>query len=172
LRTRRLIALSGALGGLLLLALSAAPFASTADAQNPPATFYGYQTPAEKHAGHVFEAFIDGVSCGKAVVDNTGFWLLSIPEDAPCSPSEGDVVSFTHNGDALAATEVWKAGGAPADVANGVPDALAAPTPPSTGNAGLLAPMERGGELGSTLLLAGLTVVIVLGSRRMIGSRR
>lgn len=168
---RRLTILSSA-GALLLLALAAVPFASPTHAQNPPATFYGSQTPAEKHAGHVFEAFVDGVSCGKAVVDATGFWILPIAEDAPCSPTDGDTVSFTHNGDALAATETWRPGGAPADVANGVPDALAAPTAPSTGNAGL-ASATAGDTAGAwIILLSGLTIAFVFGARRAVNSRR
>ena len=153
-----------------MLAL-AVPLASGAHAQNPPATFYGSQSPAEKHVGHVFEAFINDVSCGKAVVDATGFWMMQIPEDAPCNPSDGDTVSFTHNGDLLAATETWRPGGAPADVANGVPDALAAaPTPPDTGNAGLAA---GSGNTGAwMLLLAGLTIPFIVGARRLVSSRR
>ena len=93
----------------LLLGLSAA-FASTTHAQNPPAKYYG---PAA--ATDVVEAWIDGVSCGTADVES-GTWIITIPEDAPCGPlGGGETVSFTLNGDATNETVDWAALGNPGD---------------------------------------------------------
>ena len=108
-----------------VLGLSAA-FAGTTHAQNPPATFYGTQ-----ESGDVVDALIDGVSCGTATAASDGFWMMQIAEDAPCSPSDGDTVNFTSNGDAMEATETWSPGGAPADAADGVPSTLAAAAAPA-----------------------------------------
>ena len=169
--TKGLVRLGAALGLFaFVLGLSAA-FAGTTYAQNPPATFYGTH-----HADDVVEAFIGDVSCGTATAGSDGFWMMQITEDAACSPSDGDEVSFTHNGDAMQATETWKPGGAPADVADGVPSALAEamePTPsaPDTGNAGLLA-AEQGSSPWLALSLGVLALAMLAGARAATGSQK
>jgi hypothetical protein len=120
--------------------------AGTANAQTPPATFYGRGV----QAGSTVQAFIGGTLCGSSTVNSAGEWSISVSTTAPCNPTEGAAVSFTVNGAAATATPaaVWRGGGLPPDVANGyVLSATAAPpsvtaTPtvvaPKTGNAGML----------------------------------
>ncbi len=167
--TKGLVRLGAAVGLFALVLSLSAAFASTTNAQGPPATMYGSQSPAADHVGHIFEAFIGGVSCGTAAVDSDGFWMMQIGEDAACSPSDGDEISFTHNGDALEATETWASGGAPADVANGVSDTLGmgdagGVTVPDTGNAGLLT-QSSGTSPWLALALGALALGALAGTR-------
>ena len=57
---------------------------------------------------------------------------MQIPADAPCSPQEGDIVTFKRGGQPMVATEIWEPLGTPADVAGGVPGTLAVATPTPT----------------------------------------
>lgn len=70
--------------------------------------------------GKEVEAFIGGLSCGKTVAATDGAWVLSIGEDAPCTPTEGDEITFTVDGDERDPTVVWRPGGIPADVRRGI----------------------------------------------------
>ncbi len=154
-----------------VLGLSAA-FVSTTHAQNPPATFY-----CTAHADDVIDALIAGVSCGSATAGTDGFWMMQIAEDAACSPSDGDTVSFSLNGSTANETETWKPGGAPADAAAGVTltasgaMAPAAPDAPATGNAGLLA-TEQGSSPWLALSLGVLALAMVAGARLATGRVR
>ncbi|MBM4415395.1 MAG: hypothetical protein FJ035_03875 [Chloroflexi bacterium] len=160
------------IGGLTRLGLVAAAaglmlslgmvFAASANAQTPPATFYGKGLTA----GHKVEASIGGRSCGTATVTATGEWVISVASDNKCQPTAGAAVSFTINGAPATATPaaVWQAGGTPpaANIANGyvlTAGTAATPTAPKTGNAGLL-----GGDGGaaSTWLVAALAAVALV----------
>ena len=123
---RRLMLLGAAVGAVALVIAHIATSAERTHAQTVPATFYG-----TFDVGDVVVAFINDVSCATATTDADGNWIMQIPTDAPCSPADGDTVTFTRNGALLAAEETWRSGGAPADVANGVPGALAAGATPT-----------------------------------------
>jgi hypothetical protein len=182
--SKGLTRLAAALGLFaFVLGLSAA-FAGTTHAQNPPGTFYGTAS-----AGDEVEAWVGTASCGTATAGSDGFWMMQIAEDAACSPSDGDTVSFTLNGDATNETESWKPGGGPADAAGGVsltlaamaptpatPDPEMAPSPampeaPMTGNAGLLA-ADQGSSPWLALSLGVLALTMVAGARAATGWQR
>jgi hypothetical protein len=92
---------------------------------NPPATFYGSAS-----AGDVIEAQISGRPCVQAEADATGFWMMQVPEGGACGATAGATVRFLLNGVLTEAREVWQAGGAPADIVQGV-DLVRAPGPVS-----------------------------------------
>jgi hypothetical protein len=174
--TKGLTRLAAALGLFaFVLGLSAA-FAGTTHAQNPPGTFYGTAS-ADDEVG----ALVGTASCGTATAGSDGFWMMQIAEDAACSPSDGDTVSFTLNGDATNETETWKPGGGPADAAAGVSLTLAAMAPtmaptmapeaPATGNAGLLA-ADQGSSPWLALSLGVLALAMVAGARAATGWQR
>ena len=121
---------------LVALMLGPALFSATsAHAQNPPATYYGVAT-----SGDSISAVIGGTTCDTTTADANGEWLIVIPENG-CDGNAvaGAAVSFTLNGDTADQSETWEAGGAPADVVNGI-SLTATPgggvIPPDTGNAG------------------------------------
>ena len=183
--TKGLTRLGAAVGLFALVFGLSAALASTTHAQNPGATFYGTAS-----AGDAVEAWVGDTSCGAAATAGAdGFWQMEIAEDAACSPTDGDTVSFTLNGEATNETETWKVGGAPADVANGVSltlsgampapampapapaaPAMPAPAPAATGNAGLLA--EQGTSPWLMLGLAALALAMLAGVRAATGRVR
>jgi len=91
-------------------------YATDAQAQLPPFTAYG----SGVNANDKIEAFDGKKSCGTAKADWKGNWLLQISRSAPCEPATGDTITFTLNGAATSASETYKPGGAPKDVAKGV----------------------------------------------------
>lgn len=153
--------------------------AGTANAQTPPATFYGKGLKS----GDKVEAFIAGKSCGSATANAAGEWSISVPTTAACGPTAGAAVSFTLNGAAATATPAatWQGGGLPADVANGyvlAAGAAATATPagtvtaPKTGNAGLLGGAN---DAASRWLVLGVAIVAlgaVAGTRVYAGRTR
>jgi len=164
---------------LTLAALLFGAYVSSASAQVPPFSTYG----SKVKAGDKVEAFVGGKSCGTATADASGNWLLQIASTAPCSPTDGAAISFTLNGAATTASETYKAGGAPKDVANGVTLTLAAapapaatpkatptaPAPAKTGNAGMLGQ----GSTGIAMVLAlGALALIAVGGARAATRRR
>lgn len=160
---------------LAVAALLFGAYATAAHAQVPPFTAYG-QGLSE---GDVVEASVGGTSCGTATADADGNWLLQIASDAPCTPADGDEISFTLNGSATDAVETWNAGGAPADVAGGI--VLSAsdggdggdgdtPPPADTGTAGFAA-ADGGSASFALLALAGLTALVVGGARAATRTR-
>ena len=111
---------------LLVLAIVAAmaTASETVQAQNPPATFYGTATPGTRIA-----AFIEGESCGSAVVNGHGEWVLLIADNTVgCTPAAASVVTFTVNGEVVQQTFIWMPGGA-TEILFG--SAGAASTPPA-----------------------------------------
>ncbi len=152
-------------------------FASTADAQTPPATFYGKGLKS----GDKVELFIAGKSCGSATANAAGEWSVSVPTTAACAPTAGAAVTATLNGAAasLNPAATWQGGGLPPDVANGytlgAAQATATPggtvTAPKTGNAGLLG---TGSDAASSWLVLGVAVVAlgaVAGTRAYAGRK-
>ena len=140
---RRLMLLGAAVGAVALVIAHIATPAEKTHAQTVAATFYG-----TFDVGDVVVAFINDVSCATATTDADGNWIMQIPTDAPCSPADGDTVTFTRNGALLTAEETWRSGGAPADVANGVPGDLATgatPTPTPTPVQAAPSPAETAG---------------------------
>lgn len=154
----------------LMLTMSMA-LAETADAQTPPAVFYGKGLKS----GDKVEAMIAGKSCGTATANAAGEWSISVASTAACGPTENAAVAFTLNGGGATATPAatWKGGGLPPDVANGyVLAAGAAVTPPKTGNAGLLG---AGNDATSSMLVLALAVLAlgtVAGARVYAGRGR
>ena len=109
--------------------------ATSAHAQNPPATYYGVAS-----SGDSISAVIGGTTCDTVTADANGEWVIEIPESG-CDGAavSGAAVSFTLNGATADQSETWEAGGTPADRVNGI--SLTAtgggtPAPPDTGNAG------------------------------------
>jgi len=149
-------------------------FAGSANAQTPPATFYGKTLKS----GDKIELFIAGKSCGTATANAAGEWSVSVPTTAACAPTAGAAVTATVNGAAvsLSPAATWQGGGLPADVANGYTiGAAAAATPagtvtaPKTGNAGLLG---AGNDAASRWLVLGVAIVAlgaVAGTRAYAG---
>ena len=156
----------GSVAGLLAVALmSATIFASTAHAQNPPATMYG-----TAKAGDKVEALIGGKVCTTATAGADGFWMMQIPEGGACGAKDGDTISFTLNGGAAAQTETWKAGGAPKTVATGVALTGGGVVPPKTGNAGLL-PTGGASSPWFALMLGAFALAGLAGARAATGRR-
>ena len=160
--TKGLIRLGAAVGLFAFVLSLSAAFATTTNAQGPPATMYGTAS-----AGDEIGAWVGGTECGTATAGSDGFWQMQIGEDAPCSPGDGDEFSFTLNGEATEETETWASGGAPADVANGVSltvsmggDVMA----PDTGNAGLLT-QSSGASPWLALALGALALGALAGTR-------
>ena len=160
--SKGLVRLGTAFGlAAMLLGLSAA-FATSTNAQNPPATFYG-----TAESGDVITATIDGTECASATAGADGFWQMQVLEGGDCGASDGDTVGFTLNGTAANETETWQAGGAPSDVANGVSltPGEEEVVPPDTGNAGFLV---NDATSSPVLALAlGLAALATLAGARM-----
>lgn len=158
--------------GLVVVALSAASmFASPTQAQNPPATFYG-----TARSGDRIEALIGGRVCTSTTAGADGFWMFTVDEGGACGATEGATVTFTLGARACTETELWKAGGAPRNVASGVTlsnctAGAATVTPPSTGNAGLL---PQGGATSPwlALMLGAFALAGLAGARAMTGRNR
>jgi hypothetical protein len=100
----------------LLVAMFLA-YATDALAQVPPFTAYG----SGLKAGDKIEAFDGTKSCGTTRADSNGNWILQLSSSARCRPATGDRITFTLNGAATSASEIYKPAGAPKDVARGVP---------------------------------------------------
>lgn len=134
---------------LLVALMLAGAIASTAGAQQPtqqpPFSTYGSGlTPGDRvdvHAG--------GRWCGAATADTDGNWIFRIAPDSPCTPAAGDTVTFALNGAERSATETFKVGGVPRDVAHGV--SLAAGASDSGPQTGLVI-----GAVATVLGLAGV----------------
>jgi hypothetical protein len=110
---RRLAALSVA-GLFVAMAMMGAT--STASAQTAPFTAYGLAlTP-----GATVEARVGGTACSSTTVDASGNWVLYVALTDPCAPKEGSTITFRLDGQNTAQTATFTAGGAPADVANGI----------------------------------------------------
>jgi hypothetical protein len=161
--------LAGLGAALAVAALLFGALTSAAHAQQPPMTVYGTGIAA----GSVVAASIGGVVCGTATADAQGQWIIQIDASAPCSPSNGDTITFTLNGQATTATETFNFGGAPANVAQGVTltvvDATPTPPPPAdTGNAGLV--VGTAGGASSLLLALGLiaAAAMLAGGARVV----
>ena len=152
------------LAALTVATLLFGAFVTSANAQVPPFTAYG----SGLTAGDTVEAWVNSVSCGMATVDADGNWLLQIDSASACAPVDGDAISFTLNGATTDAAEVYKAGGAPADVAAGITlvatgEAAPAPAPADTGNAGFLTENSTG--LAAMLALGAFALLAVGGAR-------
>jgi len=168
-----LVRLSSAAGLLAVAFMTATLFASTAHAQNPPATMYGTTT-----AGAKVEALVGGRVCQTVTAGAAdGFWQMQIPEGGTCGAADGAAITFTLNGAGCTATETWKAGGAPKTVATGVALTAAtctgaggAVTPPKTGNAGLL-PSGGASSPWFALMLGAFALAGLAGARAMTGRR-
>lgn len=108
-----------------VLVLAAAAETRGAHAQTPPATYYGMAA-----AGDTVAATVDGAVCTSVQAGPDGFWLLTVPQGGACGAADQKEVRFTRNGASTAASERWRAGGAPADAALGV-TLLAGDVPPA-----------------------------------------
>ena len=143
--------------------------ATAAHAQVPPFTAYG----SGLRAGDKVEAFDGTRSCGTANADANGNWILQIASNAPCNPAANDTITFTLNGAPTSASETYKAGGAPKDVARGItltvtgsvptPVPTGAPAPAKTGDAGLLTGNSTG--IATLLALVAFALIAVGGAR-------
>ena len=144
---------------------------ATAHAQNPPATYYGVAA-----AGDEISASIDGVACETVTADANGEWVIAMQEGS-CGGAAvaGAGVSFTLNGATADQSETWEAGGAPADLVNGItltamaPAPAPAPAPPDTGNAGFA--VDRGGASPWLALSLGLFALAGVAGLRLATRR-
>ena len=105
------------------------------------------------------EAFASARSCGATSADAEGNWILRFTRTAPCAPAEGDVITFTLNGNGTNASEMFKIGGAPADIARGV--TLRASGGLLSGGAGVAV---------AVAVVAALAVTLVVATRRRSGN--
>ena len=145
------------------------------------ATYYGVGLDE----GDTVGAWIDGTQCSETTADAAGNWLLQVGPDGDCSPSDGDTVNFSVNGEVAEQTETWSGGGGPSDsagvtltVAEAMPsddngDAMpgdddAMPGEPDVGNAGLV--QSAGGSSLLALVLGSLAVAGIAGAR--VATRR
>lgn len=160
---RKMAALGSAMA---VAAILFGAFTASVSAQQPPFTAYGTGLTA----GDTVVAFVEGVECGTTTADAAGQWLLYIEAAGDCAPAAGDIITFTLNGEATTAAEVFAFGGAPADVANGI-DLVAvaatptpeAPGPGATGNAGLLG--STGTSMALVVALGIFAAAMVAGGR-------
>ena len=166
-----------------LLALLLGPLAlgfHSAHAQGiNQATYYG----GGLEAGATVAASVGGVECTSTVVDDDGGWALDVSADDPCSPGNGDTVSFSINGEAAEPTVEWEEGGTPADIANGISLTVAeampsddngdampeTPAVPTTGNAGLV---QSAGSSSLLALVLGSLAVAGIGGARLATRRQ
>ena len=160
---RKTLALSAVLAVAVALFGS---MATTAHAQNPPFTAYGTGL-AE---GDVVGILAGSTECATATADADGNWgpVQLAETTGDCTFAAGDTISFSLNGTVAEQTEVWAAGGAPADAATGTVLTAAAgggstPAPGDTGNAGLISSTGTGSI--AMLLLAAFAVIAVVGGR-------
>ena len=167
-----LVRLSSVAGLLAVAFMTATLFASTAHAQNPPATMYGTTT-----ANASVQALVGGRVCQTVTAGGDGFWQMQIPEGGTCGAADGATITFNLNSAGCSATETWKAGGAPKTVATGVALTAAtctgaggAVTPPKTGNAGLL-PSGGASSPWFALMLGAFALAGLAGARAMTGRR-
>lgn len=159
--------MAGLSTAMALTAILFGAFAASASAQTPPFTAYGTGLTA----GDTVSASIDGDACGEATVDADGNWLIYVEAGGDCAPVDGDTISFAINGEAAAETATYSAGGAPADVANGIDLTVAdggdgdgeTPEPAPTGNAGLLG--STGTSMALVLALGVFAAAMVAGGR-------
>ncbi len=134
-----------ALASVLLLAT-----AMPAAAQTAPYTAYGVGLKA----GAKITASVGGVSCGPgATTDVAGNWIFRITTTDPCSPKEGDTISFAIDGAPAEQTVKWTAGGAPANVTTGI--ALTAAT---------------SGFSGGTIAPTGVSIVAFTGTTAQLNA--
>ena len=150
-----------------------------------PYTAYGVGLAA----GDTVVASVGGAECASTTADADG-WILAIESSAMCSPSDGDTINFSLNGEAAEETATWTAGGTPAtagydaetgitltvmamDTGTGDGDGAdtgmgdgdgAAPGPSDTGHAGLVT-SGTGTSLALLLLLGVLTASLAAGAR-------
>src|ERR1700730_16817210 len=80
-----------AVAAAFMLVLGMGFHVTTANAQTPPAVFYGRGLTA----GQTVEAFIGGKSCGTSTVNAAGEWSIQIAATAACNPIQGSAVTFT-----------------------------------------------------------------------------
>jgi hypothetical protein len=116
------VAVAVLLGAILVFG---AP-ATDAHAQSAPFTAYGIGVAA----GQVVVAYDGAASCGSTTVDVGGNWMIAISAEAPCHPHDGDTITFTLQGRPTGASESWRTGGAPRDIAHGIALTAAVDTRP------------------------------------------
>lgn len=104
--------------------------------------------------------------CATATVDASGFWSLRVGADCAVA---GDEISFTVNGYLANQTVVWRAGGAPPDVANGI-TLIVTPAVGVQGSAGLLD--QSPGSALAVLVLSLLAVATTVTARATTARRR
>lgn len=132
----------------LLLAVGAAWLSATAaaQAQSPPASYYGTAEP-----GDTIEALHMGTACAQATAGPDGFWSLRVSAGGACGIAEGGTLAFFRNGLESSAVEIFKPGGVPADIAGGVNLGTAtskpAPAPPGPSIFSGAAPAGEGSAL-------------------------
>jgi hypothetical protein len=108
------VAVAALLVGLALWGSATAP---VAEAQEPPATYYGaFASPGDQIVG-----YIDGVICDQTTANVDGEWVVVVVHlGCGGGADEGAVVTFSVNGVTANETELWTAGGAPDDLVNGI----------------------------------------------------
>ena len=142
---------------------------ATAQAQNPPATYYGVAT-----TGDEISASINGVTCETVTADANGEWVIVIQENG-CDGSAvaGATVQLWLNGEVADQSETWEAGGAPADLVNGISLTVTGGgggvTPPDTGNAGFA--LDQGGASPWLALSLGLFALAGVAGLRLATRR-
>ena len=164
-----------------LLALLLGPLAlgvQSAHAQAGPTAAQYWGTGLSE--GDAVAAWVGGEKCSETTANAAGEWVLKVAEGDACSPSDGDTVNFSLNGEVAEQTETWSGGDTPDDsagvtltVAEAMPsddngdampgDGDAMPGEPDVGNAGLV--QSAGGSSLLALVLGSLAVAALGGAR-------
>lgn len=111
-----------------------------ADAQSPPASYYGIAGPADN-----VEARHNGVTCGGVTAAPDGFWSLKVSAGGACGIAEDGTLAFFRNGADSGARETFKSGGVPASISDGV-NVGGGPLQPAPAPQSIPAPQAFSGE--------------------------
>jgi hypothetical protein len=88
-------------------------------AQSEPTPYTAYGTGLQP--GELVDIFVGGEHCAQATADADGNWgPVAIGVSSPCTPVEGEIISFLLNGEPTIETDVFAFAGAPQNVATGI----------------------------------------------------
>ena len=121
---------SGAGAGLKGAALESPRIASMLEIHDDrQALLYGRSTP-----GAEFVVYANNLECARDTADAGGWWVVAVPEAAPCAPAAGSVLWIARDGEFLARAQVWNPG------SRSVGDGIKLDAPPGPAQQGLSPP--------------------------------
>ena len=97
---------SGARAGLEGAELESPRIASMLEIHDDQqALLYGRSAP-----GAEFVVYANNLECARDTADADGWWVVAVPEAAPCAPAAGSVLWIARDGEFLARAQVWNPG--------------------------------------------------------------